>query len=188
MQRLLILGAGGFAAAVAEAAAATGRYQVVGFLDDRHPEILTLQGLPVLGRLSLAGPWTRHADAAVAAFGQAVLRRKAAALIRAEGLDWCNLVHPRAIVSPSATLGPGAIVMAGSVIGTRCVLGEGALVNAGVTLDHDVRIGEFAHLAVGSCIGGGGQVRPDAMLGPGQAVLTGQCHPPIEGQPGLSGA
>lgn len=188
MQRLLILGAGGFAAAVAEAATATGRYQIVGFLDDRHPEILTFQGLPVLGRLTLDGPWTRHADAAVAAFGQAALRRKAAALIRTEGLEWCSLVHPRAIVSPSATLGPGAIVMAGAVIGTRCVLGEGALINAGVTLDHDVRIGEFAHLAVGSCIGGAGQLRPNATLGPGQAVPSGHCHPPIEGQSALSDA
>lgn len=71
--------------------------------------------------------------------------------------------------------------MAGAVIGTRCVVDEGALINAGAILDHDVRVGAFAHLAVGSCIGGGGRVQPDATLAPGQALLSGQCHPPIDG-------
>lgn len=186
MQRLLILGAGGFAAAVAEAAVATGEFRIVGFLDDRYPEILTFQGLPVLGRLDLAPPWTSLADVAIAAFGQASLRRKAAARIHASGLNWCKLVHPRALLSPSATLGPGTIVMAGAIVGARCRVDEGALINAGAVLDHDVRIGAYAHLAVGSCVGGGGQLLPDATLGPGLAVASGQCHPTTDGHSATS--
>lgn len=183
MPRLLILGAGGFAAAVAETALATGQYQPVGFLDDRYPEISTLLGLPVLGRLDHPGTWRDMADCAVTAFGSPVLRRRGAELIGAQGLAWCTLVHPRAIVSPSATLGKGVIVLQGAIVGTRCDVGDGALLNAGVVLDHDVRIGEFAHLAVASCVGGGGRVAPDATLDAGQAVATGGRHPRDAGGP-----
>ena len=50
VKRLLVLGAGGYGRAVAEAAMAMGGHTVVGFVDDRWPVLVPIWNLPEIGR------------------------------------------------------------------------------------------------------------------------------------------
>ncbi len=167
MTRLLIVGAGGYACAVIELAQALGGYELVGLVDDRWPALPALRGLPVLGRLADLQNLRGQADAAVLAIGDNAARQAAFSAAQAAGYALPNLVHPRAVVSPSAVLGRGLTVMAGAIIGAEARVDDGAIVNAGAVLDHHAQVGACARLGVGACLAGGAVLLPGASLAAG---------------------
>jgi sugar O-acyltransferase (sialic acid O-acetyltransferase NeuD family) len=177
--RLLVIGAGGYGRAVAEAVQTRGTDSVVGFVDDRWPDLPPVWGIPVVGRLADL-PGLRHlADAVVLAIGDNQARAAAFACAESCGFPLSTVVHPWARVSPSAVLGRGVGVMAGAIVGTEVLLGDGAIVNAGVVLDHHAQIGRFGHLSVGACVGGGASLADGAWLHAGNSLRAGQ-HLPAE--------
>ena len=173
MTRLLVIGAGGYGRAVAEAAMAMGGHTVVGFVDDRWPDLVPIWDLPVVGRLADLPGLRLTADAVVPAIGNSQARRSACAAALAAGFELASVVHPRAFVSPSAVLGLGVTVMAGAVIGTLARIDDGAIVNAGAVVDHDGHVGAYAHVGVGACMGGGSALAPGASLRIGQTLAPG---------------
>lgn len=84
-----------------------------------------------------------------------------------------RLVHPQAVVSPTADLGHGAFVAAGAVVGTGTRLGLGAIVNSGAVVDHDCVIGANTHIATGARLAGGITVGDDCLIGVGAVVRQG---------------
>lgn len=170
MTPLLIIGAGGFGKAVADAALAQGRWRLKGFVDDRYPALDHVAGWPVLGRMDALPTLTAQAHHVALALGDNALRARFADLASAAGFELASVVHPRAWVSPQAQLAPGCIVMAGALISAGVSVGRLAIINAGAVLDHDVQVGDGARLGVGCCLGGGAQVEAGAWLREG-AVL-----------------
>jgi UDP-3-O-[3-hydroxymyristoyl] glucosamine N-acyltransferase len=71
-------------------------------------------------------------------------------------------------------------VMAGAVVGTDAQLGKGVIVNCGAVVDHDCRVGDYAHLGVNAAMAGGSIVgtcawmQAGSTLGPGARGADGQ--------------
>lgn len=164
LRKLLVLGAGGHGKAVAEAALLSGEWQQVVFLDDRWPEINLVCGMPVVGDLSHLAEKAGATDGAIAAVGNNGLRRAWQEKITASGISLVSVVHPRACVSASASIGPGSAIMSLAVVGAEARLGQGVIINAGAVADHDVTLGDYAHLGVGVCLAGGVAVGAAAWL------------------------
>lgn len=177
MERLLIVGAGGFGRSVAEAVLATSRYALVGFLDDRWPDVEPVWGHPVLGKTQIA-QFAAHADAAIVALGDNERRRQLCEAVLASGMQLANVIHPAAVVSPSAKLGRGVTVMAGAVIGCEAKLGDGALVNTGAIVDHHAEVQDFGHLGAGSCLAGGAILGENSRLLQRVSLKPGERSPP----------
>lgn len=168
--RLLILGAGGHARAVADLAQECG-WTVVGFTDrsGSGPQVLGDDGvLPALAREG-------RIDAAVVGVGNTALGRRAElfGLIAEAKVTAPALVHPRAAVSSSARIGDGATVFAGAVLGAGVAVGANAVVYSGAVAEHGCRIGEHAYLSPGVILSGEVAIGPGAFLGAGAVVLPG---------------
>ncbi len=172
---LLLLGGGGHAAVVAESARAAG-WSVAGYLDDAEPgpgaarfELLRLGAIddyPSVMR-GLAGT-----DAvAHAAVGDAGLRRRWLQLVGDAAAP--AVIHPSAIVSPSAEIAEGTFIGPGRIVNARSVIERGAIVNSGAIVEHDCVLGAFSHVAPGAVLGGGSVVGPEALVGVNAAVLPG---------------
>ena len=73
-------------------------------------------------------------------------------------LEFATAIHPSAIISPSAKIGEGMVVMAGSVINADAVIGKHFIVNTGATIDHDCVIGDYCRIAPGANISGGSHI------------------------------
>ncbi len=169
-----MIGAGGYGRAVAELVLVDGKHTLVGFVDDRWPDLAPVGGVPVVGRVADLASLRLMADAVVPAIGDNVARRRACESAVEAGFGCVSLVHPRAIVSSSAMIGSGVTIMAGSVVATEARVDEGAIVNAGALLDHHAHVGAYGHLGAGSSMGGGSVLEPGAKLAAGQALQPGQ--------------
>jgi sugar O-acyltransferase (sialic acid O-acetyltransferase NeuD family) len=174
---LLIVGAGGFgretAAAVHSINAVRRRWDLLGFVDD-DPELLgrEFEGARVLGPVD-AGIAARPTARVVVCTGHpgnyfsrsAIVRRLALAADR-----YATIVHPAASIAPTALIGHGSVVLAGTVATSQCRIGNHVSVMPLVAITHDDQIGDFATLASGVRLGGGVRVEPGAYLGAGALV------------------
>jgi len=186
MKRLMIVGAGGHGRSVAEAAMASGSFEMVGFLDDAFPELTSVWGIPVLGKVSDYRAFRPDVDCCLVAIGNNLLREQAVALLKAGGFELASIIHPRALVSPRAVVGPGSAIMMGAVVGTEARLGEGAIVNCGAVVDHHCVVEDYGHLGVGavmaggSVLGRGAWMLANAALGYGVKIEAGRVLLPGE--------
>jgi len=167
---LVVFGCGGHGKVVADAALAEG-WKVLGFLDDnpeRHGEV-GFAGLPVLGGLG----WLENNPAVRVALGVGdnAFRQELAARLEAERRHIATIVHPAAVVTPSAHLCQGAVVFAGAVVNPDAEIGPGAIVNTSAVVEHDVRVGAYAHVSPNAALGGGASLGDRAHLGLGANVL-----------------
>ncbi len=109
--------------------------------------------------------------------------------MKSEGFTHVNLIHPSAIISPSAKLGLGIQIMAGVHIGMNATIGNDVIINANSNIDHDcvlgdgveiapgvtlcgrVNVGERTWICVGSSVGPRLSIGPDTIIGANSTVL-----------------
>jgi sugar O-acyltransferase (sialic acid O-acetyltransferase NeuD family) len=171
MDRLVLFGGGGHAKVVLEAHLARYPATEVAVLDD-DPAALGKQvlGRPVVGgRAWLQQNWP---GAPVAlGLGKNAHRVGLLALLRELGREPWTVIHPAAIVSPSATIGAGTFVAPGAIIHTEAWIGDGVIINTGASVDHDAQVGECAHVAPGARLCGEVRVGARTLIGTLSAVL-----------------
>lgn len=170
--RLVVVGAGGHGKVVVATALEAG-VDVVAILDDAPAKWgSNLLGVPVLGPVVSFGKFCREGFRFVLAVGENRLRKKLSFLMA--GVAWATLVHPKAYVHSTATLGEGTVVFAGAVVQPSAQIGRHAIVNTGAVVEHDCRVGDWAHLASGVRLAGGVEVEEGAFLGAGAVVIPGK--------------
>jgi UDP-perosamine 4-acetyltransferase len=81
-----------------------------------------------------------------------------------------TVVHPRAICSTRARIGPGCQLFPGSIVNAGAELGLNVIVNTGAIVEHDCRIGDHVHVATGARLSGAVQVGDGAHVGAGSVV------------------
>lgn len=150
---ILIFGAGGHAKAASDCARSL------------YPRQLMLSGdgtqgqwhdVPILPQSSQTlEEWRERCPLAFAAIGDAAQREALLASLEAAGFTLATLVHPSAVVSPSAQLGPGTMVGPQAAVNADAQVGRGCIVNTGAIVEHDCRVGDFSHLSPGTVLGGG---------------------------------
>lgn len=147
MPKIVVYGASGNGCEVAHtvlAAAAAGQdWELLGFVDD-SPRLQGTQamGLPVWGD----GEWlSAHPEVQVAlGIGHPRSRYQVAQRLSAQGATLATIIHPQALVVPSAQLGPGCVVFAGAVLSHNCRLGTAVQVSYGAVVHHDAQVGDFS--------------------------------------------
>lgn len=168
--RLLVVGAGGHGRSVAEAAELSARFEVVGFLDDSLPNGEIVLRVPMLGSVASMAKHRGEVAQAIVAIGNNVVRERLVQQLIESDFELATVVHPQAIVSPSAVLGAGSVVMAGAVVGTEARLGIGSIVNCGAVVDHHAIVEDFGHLGVNASMAGGTSLGRSAWMQAGAAL------------------
>ncbi len=168
----MVIGAGGHAKVVVELARSCG-FEVVGCLDaDATPRLVV--GAPVIGKDDMAAHLlSGGVSCAALGIGNNRVRERIGAEMDALGFALPALISPRAVVSPSALVEHGTIVMPGAVLNAECRIGPFGIVNTSASIDHDCRLATAVHVAPGSRLAGSVIVGDRAMIGVGSAVAPG---------------
>jgi len=173
VRKLIIWGASGHGKVVLETARATGLFSEIVFVDDSCSSpggyFCDCELLPAsegLEELKASG----H-SCLVVAIGNNRDRERCFQEGIDRGLDLVALIHPAAIVSASARIGGGTVVMPRVVVNADAVIGHNCILNTGVIVEHDCHIGDHVHLAPGVILGGRVTVEPHSLLGIGTIAL-----------------
>lgn len=160
---MVFYGASGHAKAVIEALIESGG-EVTGIVDD-NIGIKKLMSFPVAGKYDGAKfIGARY----VISIGDNSVRKRIAERISEQ---FGKVIHPRAIISSSALLGDGTVVMAGVIVNAEARIGHHVILNTAATIDHDCVICDFAHISPNATICGGVSVGEGTHVGAGATVI-----------------
>lgn len=115
----------------------------------------------------------------VVAVGDPLARRRLAGRCSAVPLNAATLVHPRAEISESVTLGSGTIVCAGTDLTTNVSVGAHTYINLHCSVSHDSVLGDFVTLSPGVTICGHVRVGNDVFVGAGATIINGSAERPL---------
>jgi sugar O-acyltransferase (sialic acid O-acetyltransferase NeuD family) len=172
-QRIAVFGAGGHGKVVADAIQCNPALDLVCVLDDKPQAGATILGWPVAGGREALLARRGDIDGVIIAIGDNRARLEVAGWIASQGLILRSVVHPAAVVAPSATIGAGALIMPGAVVNAEARIGANAIVNSGAVVEHDCEVEEAVHIAPGAVLCGGARIGAGALIGAGAVVLPG---------------
>jgi sugar O-acyltransferase (sialic acid O-acetyltransferase NeuD family) len=174
---ILIYGAGGHAKAVMEMVQAIGTFQIAGILDDKVPAGTRVLDIPVLGPREiipqLVERGLHQAANGVGGIIDINIRVKLFELLENLGLVLPRLIHPRAAVEPSASVGDGVQVFANAYVGSAVVLQPKCMINTNAVVSHDCEIGSYTHIAPGALLAGHVHVGERSLIGMGVTTAIG---------------
>lgn len=165
---LLILGAGGHGRVIEETVVAIkdekgeNVYGKIDFLDDQSER--------AVGRLSDLERIGCNYDEVFCGIGNNQIRESLQKKAEAGGYVIPVLIHPRAYVSPSASIGRGTIIEPGALVNANAVIGEGCIISVGSIVDHDVTVEAYAHVNAGAVCKAGSRVEKGQKIDTGVSV------------------
>jgi sugar O-acyltransferase (sialic acid O-acetyltransferase NeuD family) len=177
VKKLLIIGAGGHGRSVAEAVNQGAEFELAGFVDDSFPINQVVWSYKIYGDTTELSQYREVADWVIVAIGNNRARQSLTDRFILAGFSVAKVIHPAAMVSPSAIVGAGSTIMAGAIVGTESTLGAGVIVNCGATIDHHCTVENFGHLGVNACMAGGSRMGEGAWLQAGSALGYGVTIP-----------
>eukprot|EP01102_Stenamoeba_stenopodia_P021565 TRINITY_DN872_c0_g1_i2.p1 TRINITY_DN872_c0_g1~~TRINITY_DN872_c0_g1_i2.p1 ORF type:complete len:280 (+),score=49.50 TRINITY_DN872_c0_g1_i2:858-1697(+) len=216
-KRVVVIGGSGHGSSVIDALLTAGDYDVVGVLDDGKPLDYEVFGsIKVIGRIDDLPKLCESLGVvgAVVAIGvnttRSLLVEKVTNLLfkndyiivdekelwRSRGgggggrhFAFVRAIHPSAIMSRTATIGPGTVLLAGAIVGANTKIGAHCIVNTRAAADHDcvlldystlcpgallagnVQIGEYSSVSMGASVAQKVHIGNDTVIGAGSVVL-----------------
>lgn len=171
------LGAGGHARVLIETLRFNQKFDLIGLLDrDSDLKNKDIMGVPVLGTDDLLPELAKnvkHFFIGLGTTGRVTHRRRLFMLATSYGMTPIQIIHPSAIISPSATLGAGITILSGAIINACASIGIDVIVNTGAIVEHDSVIGDHVHVATGACLCGAVTVERETHIGAGATILQG---------------
>ena len=83
---------------------------------------------------------------------------------------FATLIHETALISPSARIGEGSVIMANAIVAANARIGKHVIINHAAVCDHDTVVGDYAHIAPGAHLCGHVEVGEGALVGVGVGI------------------
>lgn len=169
---IVVIGEGGHSKVIRDIIRLNPLNQIVAMLDDKYSEFTCRDGL-YQGPISAAHQLKDlgHKLKWVVAIGNNERRKSIVMKLRLPQEDYITLIHETAVISPSASLGHGSVIMANSVIHADAHIGDHAIVNTGSIVEHDCQIADYVHIAPKATLTGAVVIQEGSMIGAGATII-----------------
>jgi len=166
-KKVYIIGAGGHGEVIWDTLEEMG-ISPEGFLDDAYPEITSVSGKPVLGKVSLV---KELEGLFVVAIGDNLIRRNIVSKLNFPDEKYFTVIHPTVFVSKNVKIGAGSMLIAHCVVNTGSIVGRHVILNTSASLDHHNIVEDFVHIAPGVHTGGNVHIKEGAFIGLGASII-----------------
>ena len=172
MEKLLLVGSGGFGRVVLEHAAQ--QYECA-FLDDGDAKVV--DGVPVIGSTADMDKLHGEYKLLLVTIGNNALREKLYRQAAAIGYRFPNIIVSSAYISPHASIGTGCVILNHAVVQNHARIGNGCILNPGVEAHNDSSIGNCCLLYTNSVVRSLAHVGDRVWIGSNTTISTGASVP-----------
>lgn len=165
MNNIYLYGASGHAKVIYEILKSTN-CEVAGVFDDINKEQLFFN-TPVLGAFTKE---KRNNGLLIICVGDNKARKM---LSEKAGGPFTKAIHVSSVVSASASVDDGTVIMAGAVVNAEAQIGKHVILNTNCSVDHHCIIEDYVHIAPNTALAGSVKIGEGSMLGVGTSVIPG---------------
>ena len=149
MEKLLLVGAGGFGRVVLEHASTEFE---CAFVDDGYEIGAEICGAKVIGKISDIDCLFQKYHLLSVTIGNTGLRDKIYTRAREIGYEFPNIIGRNVYISPYAKIGSGCVILNNVTIQNGSTVGDGVILNPGVEIHHDSVVGDYSLIYTNSVI------------------------------------
>lgn len=177
MKEIIIIGCGGHAKSICDSILSKMEYSVAGFVDRTMNGKFTYcdkycigcdEELPDIFRSGIT-----NAAIGIGFLGNSNVRNILYNEIKKIGFHLPIIIDKSAIISCNAMVGEGTFIGKNVVVNTEVNIGKMAILNTGCLIDHECKIGDFSHVAVGACLCGSVTVGQNCLIGANSTIIQG---------------
>lgn len=162
MNQIYLYGAGGHAKVVLDILKSNG-ITVAEIFDD-NPDVNSFMGIPV-SQTDVRNPL-------IISIGNNSVRKNIAS--RFATFAYSPAIRSKqAIISESAEIGEGTVVMHNVVIQSSVKIGKHCIINTKASIDHDCIIQDYVHIAPGVILCGNVKIDEGSIIGAGTTIIPG---------------
>ena len=162
LEKLLLVGAGGFGKVVLEHACK--EYECA-FVDDAPDNGTMINGCEVVGNISDIESLYGEYKKLIVTIGNNKLREKVYETAKKAGYEFPNIIVPSAYISPYAKIGCGCVFLNNVVIQNDTVVGDGVILNPGVEIHQQSVVGNNVLIYTNSVVRSYAKIGDRALLG-----------------------
>ncbi|EJS60853.1 MULTISPECIES: acetyltransferase [Bacillus] len=170
--RIIMIGVGGHSKVIRDIILSYGNYEIIAQLDDVYKELKIEDGVyfgPISAAVKLMD---EHVDTKfVIAIGNNRTRKIIMEQLEIPSHRYATLIHKQSIVSLSAKIGTGTVIMPGAIVNADVEIGNHVIVNSGAIIEHDNKINDFAHISPNAVLTGSVTVGIGVHIGAGVNVI-----------------
>lgn len=180
---ILIVCGGNVARMCIDAIRLMGGYRFGGITDMYAEPGTTLMGVPYLGDIDvLRRKYQEGHRTAVNAYGGLAnttsdplffARKKLYEEIKECQFFMPNVIHPKASVESSSTMGEGNLIFSGAYVGSEAFIGNDCMINTGAIVSHNCVLGDHCRISPGAVLAGDVTVGENTIVGMGVTVYMG---------------
>ena len=136
--------------------------KIEGLIDD-NPDIIELLGYPVYHQRTDLSPM-------IVSIGNNAIRKH---IVEKLPVEFGQAIHPTAIVSHTAIIGEGTVIMQGGIVQACTRIGKHCIINTGASVDHECIVEDFVHISPHATLCGNVHVGEGSWVAAGTVVLPG---------------
>lgn len=177
MRKVIIIGAGGHAAELRDYinhlnGVSEEQILVEGFLDDNKDNYDHYDyAEPFLGTID--DHQVQNGIPYLMGIANIKYRRAIVERFLEAGAKFLGLIHPTALISPSAQIGKGVVISHNASVGPKVRLGNYNILNSRCTIGHDSVIGDFNFISPQVAISGNTTIGNENMIGTNSCTIPG---------------
>lgn len=107
------------------------------------------------------------------AIGDNILRRKITEQIVSLELKTETIISPKSVISATANIDFGSLISSGVIINSLSEIGKGVIINTNATIEHEVKVGDFSHIAPGVVLLGNVEIGENTFIGANATIKQG---------------
>ncbi|WP_342613890.1 acetyltransferase [Peribacillus frigoritolerans] len=170
--RIVIVGEGGHSKVIKDIIESIKEFELLGYLDDKYQEKLVKDQLFFAPLSTVSHLLEYFTDLKfIIAIGDNHVRKDIVHRLKIPASFYVTLQHPSSIISSSAQIGVGTVIMPNAVINADAKIGHHSIINTGAVIEHDNDIGNFVHISPHATLTGAVNVDEGTHVGAGSTLI-----------------